>query len=85
MSEIPYAGASLTGQLILSPEGWQKLWQPIETAPKDGKPVLAAEEVDDGHWVIKVLSWGGDEWLLWPGQVPYHPSHWIPLPAPPVQ
>jgi len=58
-------------------------WQPIETAPRDGTPVLCyypPEGGDDG--VCEVYSSLGDgyyEFLL-DGR---DPTHWMPLPDPP--
>lgn len=60
-------------------------WQPIETAPKDGTPVILLRE---GKSVV--AYWGGqygsrwcmDEWIAAYG-LDQHPTHWLPLPDPP--
>lgn len=58
-------------------------WQPIDTAPKDGRRVLVAFDWT-GH-----VSWahydsrGDDEWKVC-GVVGGQPTHWMPLPAPPL-
>lgn len=55
-------------------------WQPIETAPKDGKPVLCWPR-DDEHATV---SWSGDRWRVdCCGQTHYDITHWMPLPLPP--
>lgn len=69
-------------------------WQPIETAPKDGRMVLLAESgyVECGFWHDGSECYGhrgGAGWfseedrhnLLTARNV--HPTHWMPLPAPP--
>jgi hypothetical protein len=58
-------------------------WQPIETAPKDGKEVLG---YDLG--VISGMCWNGRWWewtvLSWSdGTFATDPTHWMPLPEPP--
>lgn len=67
-------------------------WQPIETAPKDGKSVILFDPSRGGfvadqrfifaHW----SGWGGGIWentnsggKLMNG----NPTHWMPLPEPP--
>lgn len=60
-------------------------WQPIETAPKDGTPVL----VYDANWCgnmgprVTPAGWAPytDGGGYWPGVT--EPTHWQPLPAPP--
>jgi hypothetical protein len=51
-------------------------WQPIETAPQDGRDILVC------------YSWGTIEMLSWEGEGLWchscrPPTHWMPLPAPP--
>lgn len=74
-------------------------WLPIETAPRDGTPVLtysadAAADLRQGSvgnpgTPILVMAYIVGEWELvdeigdW--HIPqYDPTHWMPLPAPPV-
>ena len=69
-------------------------WQPIETAPKDGIPVLiySGLRVDiesiliDHEKSIYISSFDGD-WWIWDGkygpEYAYEPTHWMPLPEPP--
>lgn len=66
-------------------------WQPIETAPRDGTAFLVyrplAHETHDPHITIACG-------VMQPRQSPQgvthytsrwcHPSHWMPLPPPPV-
>lgn len=59
-------------------------WQPIETAPKDGTWVLICtkDDVFEAAWV-KGLN---DEDYCWRfvDFSPHNPTHWQPLPDPPV-
>jgi len=62
----------------------QMQWQPIETAPKDGRDVFIW---NDGPYIARwtnpdgMFGWWDDS-----GEVglQHHPTHWMPLPAPPA-
>lgn len=71
-------------------------WQPIETAPKDGARVdlwgknmlrwdRGGERIVNVAWG-KVTDWMGTErydWMHGRGE-DFKPTHWMPLPPPPV-
>jgi len=68
-------------------------WQPIETAPRDGTPILAwpiraihgvvpyvvvALDLENGGKVHETwIEAAGTEWAT------YYPTHWMPLPDAP--
>lgn len=64
-------------------------WQPIETAPKDGTQVLLWRDetivgrwqIDDRrpYWTGGDIYWRGVRWCR-----DHNPTHWQPLPEPPV-
>ena len=67
-------------------------WQPIETAPKDGRTILigaAGPRVCAAFWMN---DWYGDKslpgWMMDGMDEEYgsykNPTHWMPLPAPPT-
>lgn len=67
-----------------SPDVGNMVWQPIETAPKDGKRILLSDPysgVGDGYYCN--LRWWfyecGDDWY----SEECNPTHWMPLPAAP--
>lgn len=68
-------------------------WQPIETAPKDGTPILIyCSDLGDERYsgaAITTVVWEGT-WSLCQcgtyaedGDLFGTPSHWMPLPNPP--
>lgn len=67
-------------------------WQPIETAPKDGTPILgyfgrtAGDEPPDMEVVRfdEAQPFGG-EWMttMASPEMVDEPTHWMPLPSPP--
>lgn len=62
-------------------------WQPIETAPRHYKPILACNP-EKGHEAIVVHN--GAEWELlshdgFPMGIGFYPTHWMPLPKPPLK
>ncbi len=74
-------------------------WQPIETAPKDGTDVLlflpeAEPPIRIGHYLNGQLIQDGEVvsslqyWCSYDGAVRMRrkitPSHWMPLPPPPL-
>jgi hypothetical protein len=57
-------------------------WRPIESAPKDGRPVLVF------HNRIVIEAWFSERWGRFVqsetgGTNGIMPTHWQPLPAPP--
>lgn len=60
-------------------------WQAIETAPKDGTPLLLFARWERAEASIRVIGWFiGDEWIsnsfIGQGKAVLVPSHWMPLP-----
>ncbi|MXO72855.1 DUF551 domain-containing protein [Altererythrobacter buctensis] len=63
-------------------------WQPIETAPKDGAPIIVGclvkpmYDEEPAFWAYWNPNQGGEIW-----QRGYYcgdePTHWMPLPPPP--
>ena len=67
-------------------------WQPIETAPKDGTyfigfwPSMSKQCVDHkGQFRTRWTGWGNGYWEADAlGRPVQGPTHWMPLPASPV-
>lgn len=66
-------------------------WQPIETAPKDGTDILVCvtHNLPDDEWeTIQWVDWRRGDDVVWPRyweriDIPFPPTHWMPLPEPP--
>ncbi len=58
-------------------------WRSIETAPKDGTPLLGFVEK-----VMYVCWWDGLGWSFFVdgrgSRFAFFPTHWMPLPEPPI-
>lgn len=65
-------------------------WQPIETAPRDRTPILVVWWTGNKAWqsVAWMVRDETEEWWT-PTDASFrhylHPTHWMPLPSPPVQ
>jgi hypothetical protein len=68
-------------------------WRPIETAPKDGTPVLVGHEqaVFSAWWEkdgtqtnTNHPGWVDGTTNSYEEYTTYEPTHWMPLPAPPA-
>lgn len=63
------------------------MWQPIETAPKDGTVILACKADEYPHATAAVMwepfhqSWACS-WDNWPLET-FAATHWAPMPAKP--
>ncbi len=57
-------------------------WQPIETAPKDGKRILTFRYLGDGY-KVRVAYYTKGVWRNAQGHNPLNATHWMPLPEPP--
>jgi hypothetical protein len=55
-------------------------WQPIETAPSDGRAVLVYRGNYDQMIVMREAD---GEWWRMSGDLRGTPTHWMPLPPPP--
>ena len=73
-------------------------WQPIETAPRDGTEILMTNGVDvsSGQWFSEYGGTYDQEgapngdgcdagWTDWSGGMQPDPTHWMPLPPPPIE
>jgi hypothetical protein len=63
-------------------------WQPIETAPKDGGNVMLwCVDLVGGNGRVATGSWHytyDGSWWDYHMEYTLNPTHWMPLPAPPV-
>ena len=60
-------------------------WLQIDSAPKDGTPIIGYQRHDNKAWSVAVIEW--DEcWTVCAVSyydVDWTPTHWMPLPTPP--
>lgn len=67
-------------------------WQPMKTAPKNGRAVLLYETTYGGKCYVMIghyaNGWVADSEMYWSEDGPEHcsicPTHWMPLPEPPT-
>lgn len=72
-------------QLIAYVERYQ--WQSMSTAPKDGTPIMAYRDTPGFTPLtgIDVIWRDGADWFFGnAAPIPFTPTHWMPLPAPPL-
>ena len=57
-------------------------WQPIETAPRDGKLIVVYTK-----GIIDIAFWNGplEYWATFAFYQSKRPTHWMPLPEPPEE
>jgi hypothetical protein len=67
-------------------------WQPIETAPRDGVTFLAIRSAPGEYCTNpSLICWNSfhNEWadnFAWDARlVKFQPTHWMPLPPPPME
>jgi hypothetical protein len=72
--------------------GWHATWQPIETAPRDGTPLLLFATAKGATAAVAVVGWylpgeyeglGWVECAFWQMPQGIEPTHWMPLPPSP--
>jgi hypothetical protein len=68
-----------------SPPERSEGWQPIDSAPKDGRFVLLFSACRAPRFAQNVGKWRDThgEWYSLDMHVVIDPTHWMPLPAPP--
>lgn len=59
-------------------------WQPIETAPKDGTDIIGSWQCLNKTWDMNKLCFVDGMWLDHYHDCQFNPTHWMPLPEPPV-
>ena len=100
LPDAQFIAAARTALPKLLAERAQYQWQPMETAPTDGREVLVRVKrgVTGGESLVGHYMPGGhciedhppidDGWYFWNGRMfdkAAKPTHWMPLPAPPLR
>jgi hypothetical protein len=75
--------------LAVLPAAQADRWQDISTAPKDGTEVLGYRPPSRSRRTIYICAWrkidsAGSAWVSVIDRMVAIPTHWRPLPAPPV-
>jgi hypothetical protein len=91
---VPHGGQKARSKATqMTPTPWERSWQPIETAPKDGTRILLwdTDEVVIAKW-DDISTGGAKGWQIAVVnmhsnlnyyEAAYNPTHWMPLPEPP--
>jgi hypothetical protein len=58
-------------------------WQPIETAPRDGTPIVVIPYGDVFELQVSWFLDGEERWANWMWSM--EPYYWMPLPEPPTE
>lgn len=79
---------TLCSQPLCAEDGSGARWQPIDSAPMDGTPVLLLARCKFATAPVRVIGWGYDgQWaeMTFCGNMPVglEPTHWMPLPDAP--
>lgn len=80
---------------MLDADALLQSWRPIKTAPRDGTKILALDSrkcmEDEPHalawWSDRVYEWEKPNRGVWRNSssfTEFKPSHWQPIPAPPI-
>lgn len=85
LSADPVCGGRVTGETVRAIAALVAGWQPIENAPKDGASVLGHADGD-----CAVVHYSSGEWQLtetglYAEDGRWQPTHWMPLPPPPIE
>lgn len=96
-SEIPLEEATFPQRAMVMAQAKNALaavdaaaWRPIESAPRDGTPILACgfQRFDAGsppEPFVSIICWSGNRWQDGTIADQPTPTHWMSLPAPPQE
>ena len=60
----------------------QNPWRPIESAPKNGSPILAVKDYGFGREpTYEVVRWKDDGWWFADDEYSLDADYWMPFPA----
>lgn len=74
-----YTAMQIAKRIISAADVRQREWRPMETAPRDGTPILACDAGPHAYvveWLPKSKVWVGADGRCW------DPIRWMPLPKP---